>query len=379
MHRAISIVLLSLATAAQAQFNVIHNFTRETGPARGTGIDNGVVYGYTDLPPVSLETNTPPFFLTVSFNLDGTEFRSVARNHQRPLLGPSTRPLSFADGQFWAFGIDGEGVSRFETATLQDEQLQRGFEGAHPVALGDRIYSNRINFSGPFFELWSSNFDGSDFRILRQTNGPLSVVEPHDGRIFAAAGANAPGTGDPFPGEIFSMNPDGSDYTQILSVDSPIFSLAFGEQGIFGLGRGGLIRVDYDGENFEVVDKTMAGTRIVADEENVYGVAGSKIFRYAQDGSSGVEIIHAFSEGPENSTRPNSDLTVFGSTLFGSTFEGGANDQGIYYSIATDAPSIGGSANPPGGVVPEPSSGMVWTMLLVVFIARQRMRGHCLQ
>ena len=121
----------------------------------------------------------------------------------------------------------------------------------------------------------------------------------------------------------------------------------------------------------------------MADENSVYGIddqinGPDTIFRYAQDGTSDVEVIHEFGDGPENGLRPNSDLSIIDSTLYGSAEQGGANEAGIFYSIDTNSPAINMPPTGGGGAVPEPSSGFVWGLLLVTSMtarwAKQRFK-----
>ena len=64
------------------------------------------------------------------------------------------------------------------------------------------------------------------------------------------------------------------------------------------------------------------------------GGAGT-IFQINLDGT-GLTILHNFTGGPSDGANPLGSLTLSGSTLYGMTFSGGANNDGTIFKVNTD-------------------------------------------
>ena len=69
---------------------------------------------------------------------------------------------------------------------------------------------------------------------------------------------------------------------------------------------------------------------------------GGTIFKIGTDGS-GYEVLHSFIGGSSDGFEPYeySGLTILGSTLYGITFNGGSNNKGTLFSINTDGSDFG--------------------------------------
>jgi uncharacterized repeat protein (TIGR03803 family) len=147
-------------------------------------------------------------------------------------------------------------------------------------------------------------------------------------------------------GVVFTINTDGSGYTNLHEFT-----------GGPNDGRnpyGSLIRIG----------GTLYGmTRYGGD--NDYGV----VFKVSSTGS-GYTHLHEFSGGPGDGREPFDSLGRAGFTLYGSTYWGGASDDGVLFSIETDgsnytnlheyAGSPGGGNHPKG--TPWPTGGLVYDL-----------------
>ena len=245
--------------------------------------------------------------------------------------------------------------------------------------------------------------DGTDVRTFRgEIESPASAPLAFDGaRLFGATWPSfgfTPGEELDGVGMIYSVNPDGTDFRVLRDTGiASISSLSVQAGTIYGLEdtlegtrigpegplAGNLFSIGTDGTNYRVLHEFQGGpadgqnaSRVVTNGDQLFGVTrtggtenAGTIFRSNLDGSD-YEIIHRFGAGPFNGVFPNSDLVVIGSSLYGSTLEGGAFDAtqplgggGIVYSIETDA-----------NAVPEPTSSLVWLTLIGVtaFAARVR-------
>ncbi len=163
--------------------------------------------------------------------------------------------------------------------------------------------------------VFSMNTDGSDFQLPHSFLGPSS-----DGSVPAASltlvGSTLFGVtyqgGSHNDGTIFSMNPDGSDYQVLYS-----FS---GTDG-------------YEPESdLTLVGSTLYGTTISGGS----GGDGTVFSINTNDNpnNTGFRVLHSFSgaDGQE----PQVGLTLVGSTLYGATFLGGSSDKGTVFSINTN-------------------------------------------
>ena len=113
-------------------------------------------------------------------------------------------------------------------------------------------------------------------------------------------------------GVVYSMNLDGSGY-QVL------------HEFAGGAGDGGEPR-----GSLTLSDSTLYGVTYVG------GSTGQgTIFSIATDGT-GFAVLHEFAGGAGDGEYPNGSLTLSGSTLYGTTVQGGALDYGTIFSIATD-------------------------------------------
>ncbi|HEY1718450.1 MAG TPA: choice-of-anchor tandem repeat GloVer-containing protein [Verrucomicrobiae bacterium] len=237
------------------------------------------------------------------------------------------------------------------------------------AASGSKLYGSAseggTNGTGMIF---SMNTDGSGFTNLYS----FSSAATTDGRapdarllvsgntlygVCAGGGVNGHGT-------VFRVNTDGSSFTNLHSFSS------------FGTGGGGELEFG-EGPNsdgaFPEATLTLSGT-------NLYGVANDggangngTIFRVSTDGSS-FGVIYTFSGSPNGITNsdggnPYGNLVLSGTTLYGTTLSGGTMGNGTIYNISiinsnfTTMHSFGGQifSGPLAGQTDgiEPGAGLV--------------------
>lgn len=208
----------------------------------------------------------------------------------------------------------------------------------HLIAVDGRLYGmtagDHINNMGMIFSIAP---DGSDYTILRHFEGKAADPDqpgdgqwPHGSLLFWndllygitwAGGCvwnlcdNQDNTGC---GTLFSLKPDGSDYNVFWR-----FSCGNGDEGL-----------------------ALPNAHFVSDGNRLYSTAsvggpygfpgGGGVFAIQPDGT-GFDILHLFDENnTDEGYEPTGGLALKGDYLYGTTYFGGAYDQGTVFSIRTD-------------------------------------------
>jgi uncharacterized repeat protein (TIGR03803 family) len=295
-----------------------------------------------------------------SMNTDGTDFRllHVFPSELIPLPG-GTYEILHPDGIY----PDSE-------LTLQGTKLF----GTTPI-------SGRNNWG----TLYSMNTDGSDFTVLvafdRDDGSIPSEALTLDGStLFGTTRFGGREFG--FRGTIYSVNTDGTGYTRLHE-----FALAYPNgpdpnaltligSTLFGTTSGGdrhpgtIFKMNTDGTGFELQHEFAGGADdgskpyagMINNGSTLFGTTGSggdhdagTIFSINTDGT-GFTLLHEFAGGPDDGARPESILTISGSTLFGTTYYGGDHNFGTVFSIETDGTGFTLLHEFAGTFVPEPSA-----------------------
>ena len=111
-----------------------------------------------------------------------------------------------------------------------------------------------------------------------------------------------------------------------------------------------------------LVGSTLFGTTACGSSTNE-----GTVFSINTDGA-GFQVLHSFSGGPTDGASPEAALTLVGSTLFGTTANGGiSNDDGTVFSIETDGADFqvlhSFSGEPADGASPKASLTLVGSTL----------------
>jgi len=190
-------------------------------------------------------------------------------------------------------------------------------------------------------------------------------------------------------GVIFKINTDGSDYTNlhffaggINDGDFPWDSLTLSGDTLYGMtyvggdsDQGVIFQMKTDGSDFTLIHEFAGGNDDGARPVDNLTLSGSTlfgttfmggdsglgvVFRINTDGS-GYTNLHDFAGGSDDGKYPTGSLTLSGSKLYGTTQQGGASDNGVIFEIETDGSGYihlhdfaGGSddgKNPTGGLL----------------------------
>ncbi len=209
--------------------------------------------------------------------------------------------------------------------------------------------------------------DGTNYTKLLDFDGASKGSNPqgeliYDG-TFLYGITRTGGTDD--VGVIFKIKPDGSSYTKILDFDLAVYggsswgslysdgTSLYGTTEYGGANSIGLIfKVSKDGSNFvKLVECAVSATgnsprgSLISDGTYLYGLTTyggandeGAIFKVMPNGS-GFTKLHDFAL-TSSGKAPHGALTLIGSTLYGLTVEGGANDMGTLFKIETNGSSF---------------------------------------
>lgn len=231
--------------------------------------------------------------------------------------------------------------------------------------------------------------DGTGFRVLHSFAGGSSDGKTPLGSLVLSGstlyGMTCLG-GSSDAGTIFKINTDGTGFGLLHSFSGvsgegryPFGSLIVSGATLYGMTSdsganfyGTVFKINADGTGFRVLH-SFAGAP--SDGEKPYGslvLCGSTmygmtyfgggsdygtIFKINTDGT-GYSLLHSFTTGPVDGSRPLGALVSSGSTLYGMTNMGGASDNGTIFKINTNGTgfallySFSGGSN---GSLPEGS------------------------
>lgn len=245
----------------------------------------------------------------------------------------------------------------FQVLHSFDGYFSYGFAPLTPI--GSKIYG--VTQHGPYDSgaAFSMNLDGSDYQELHAFEFGGMYAFGYAGLTLAGSklfGTAADG-GAYNGGIIYSMNLDGTDYQVQHSFDSsgwePHAGLTLAGSKLYGTASSGVaFSLNLDGTDYQVLhgfvgndfgqgdgatpqaDLTIIGSKIYGTTTAGGLDFGGTAFSMNLDGSS-YRILHSFPGFGKNGTSNPSGLTIVGSTLYGTTTQGGGGS-GTIFSMNLD-------------------------------------------
>jgi uncharacterized repeat protein (TIGR03803 family) len=224
--------------------------------------------------------------------------------------------------------------------------LVKSFDGVvigAPAGLtlsGDTLFgtagSGGPNANGGVYKV---NTNGSGFTVLMEGGGPLDEPLVVGNTLY----------GNTQDGVVFKMNTDGTGFNVLCSIgtNAPLNRLALSGNTLYGIAyagtnypAGAIYKVNTDGTGFGVVayltDPRLGfstGSRggLLISGSTIYGATRSAIFQISTNGT-GFAVIKAFGPPPDGD-EPHGDLTLVGTTLYGSTAAGGETGEGTVFRL----------------------------------------------
>ena len=248
-------------------------------------------------------------------------------------------------------------------------------DGSQPLgtlALSGGALYGMANSGGTngFGTIFKVGLDGGGFTLLHTfANGAADGKAPSGSLIIAgdtiygatsAGGANGWGT-------VFRMNTNGTGYLNLHSFAnvttdgrSPYGSVTLAGATLYGMtgfGGGGsgnvgtVFKVNTDGTGFSLLHSFGGGATdgsqpfyggLVISGSTLYGMTqfggtgnGGTIFKINTNGT-GFGLLHSFTGGANDGSKPEDSLTLSNGTLYGMTYYGGSNDLGVVFRLNLD-------------------------------------------
>jgi uncharacterized repeat protein (TIGR03803 family) len=218
-------------------------------------------------------------------------------------------------------------VAQAQTYSILHPFVGGGSDGAQPcsnVVIGDSTLYGMTEMGGTagYGTVFKIGANGGGFSVLHSFaggsgdgSGPLGGLVVGGSTLYGMTGWGG-GAGDAYGyGAVFKIGADGNGF------------------GLLHSFTGGS-----DGRNPAYSSLVLSGTTLYGMTE--YGGSSSSfgsgtIFKVGIDGS-GYTVLHSFTGGSNDGADPHGGLTVVGTTLYGLTKAGGASDHGTLFKIGAD-------------------------------------------
>jgi len=364
-------------------FTLLHSFSEgETdngdAPVYGVIADGSTLYGVTEEggpyrkgTVYSVGTDGSGFTILHFFQYDGDggtpEYERLVSDGQR-LYGTTYQGGDADRGTVFATEFDGSGHTTLHSFLGRDD------DGAYPYGgldlSGSTLYGlTTQGGSGNEGVAFSIGTDGSGFTLLHTftsdtDNGraPYGVPVVDGSTLY---GLTVDG-GQYGWGTAFSLGIDGSAFTilhhfnplDLADAASPYGGVILGGSTLYGMtyyggseGRGTVFSLGTDGSAFTLLHGFTWGTGdggypfcndLILDGSTLYGMSTKGgadnhgvVFSLGADGSD-FTVLHEFQGGTSDGRAPTGALALDGSTLYGMTPEGGTDGGGVIFSVETD-------------------------------------------
>jgi uncharacterized repeat protein (TIGR03803 family) len=215
--------------------------------------------------------------------------------------------------------------------------------------------------------LGSATVQAQVFKVLHTFNGGVDGQDPLGSLTVSGSTlyGMTPQGGIPYHvgyGMVFKINTDGTGYIPLHTFagrptdgDNPHGSLTLSGSTLYGMtfqggihGYGTVFKMNTNGTGYSILhhfggrgDGQRPNGSLILSGSTLYGMTqygGNRgygtVFKMNTNGT-GFTILHSFAGGTQDGSNPLDSLTLSGSTLYGMTECGGANDQGTVFKLNT--------------------------------------------
>jgi uncharacterized repeat protein (TIGR03803 family) len=395
-------------------FKTLHSFTNGSdgyGPVGGLVLSGNTLYGTT------LGMGGTVF----SVNIDGTGFTTLCGLYGGPsgtlilsgktLYGTTTEGGDLNEGMVFRVNTDGTGFTNLYSfySLLGDGDGTGAFPVGGLILSGSTLYGtascSEVYDGGPFGAgtVFAVNTDGTGFNVLHSFNF-YDGYAPHGPLILSGNSLYGSASGGGGAGTVFAVNTDGTGFTNLFSAgpgpqDGLILSgnILYGTEGGGGPSDNGTVYAintnltgftilhsfaDSTGYSINVTNSdgadpapglTLAGYTLYGSMVTG-GTSGNGTVYAINTNGTGFTVLHIFSAlSGSNYTNsdgasPSAGLTLWGNTLYGTTYEGGSSGYGTVFSLS------GGSIIGPVVVattsLPSGTNGVGYNQTLAAFGGR---------
>ena len=308
------------------------------------------------------------------FNNEGVEPWASLVLESNTLYGTTQKGGINGSGTVFKMNTDGTGF----TALHHFSGLST--DGRPPVgrlvASGNVLYgATKSGGQYGYGAVFAINIDGTGFTnlysfsppplpIVNYARNPMAGLLLSDNILYGVSGLTADNT---YPGTVFRLNTDGTGFTKLHdfvgSSDGayPEAELVLAGDTLYGTaGHGGaslkgtIFKVKTNGTAFMTLhhftdnghypytngDGAFPSSALIVSGDMLYGTttAGGTsdygtVFAIKTDGTS-FTTVHNFAGGPTDGGTPYPGVILSGNTLYGTTYWGGARDNGLVFSIS---------------------------------------------
>jgi uncharacterized repeat protein (TIGR03803 family) len=335
-------------------------------PTRGFVMSGSVLFGttssggvYSDGVVFRINTDGSGYLKLLDFNgPNGSNPWSTPNLSGSTLFGTTYSGGSNSKGVLFKINIDGSGFNKL----IDFDGINYGANPYHSLTISGSVlygttYYGGLNNSGVIFKI---NTGGTGYTKLLDFSGnngayPISPLTLSGSILYGMTSMG--GTAD--KGAIFKINTDGTGYYKILSCKNspsgiyPFFSKfvsdgtwLYGTTKKGGIGFGVVYKIRTDGTGYIKLfdcDGNNYGSNplgMVLSGSTLFGVTNSGganndgiIFKINTDGTGFTKLLDF--DRTNNGAFPNVPM-LSGSTLYGTTTYGGINDEGVIYKVNTD-------------------------------------------
>ena len=357
-------------------FTVLHTFTGGSDGARPTA---GLILSGDTLYGTTLDGGSPSNGVVFSVSTNGTGFTSLHRFSGgsdgvwpwaglvlsgNTLYGTTFEGGNSGAGTVFRVNTDGTGFASLHSFTF-------GGDGSFPlgelVLSGNTLYGTAsTGGKSGVGTVFSLNTDGTGFAILYSFSGGSDGSQPHGGLVLY--GNTLYGTtynGGSFDdGAVFRINTDGTGFRTLYSFTGgsdgflPNAGLVLSGNTLYGTALNGAIsdngtvfRVNTDGTGFTILHSFSGGGEggvpyggLILSGDILYGTAAygggsgdGTVFSLNTDGT-GFTTLWSLN-GARDGAYPQAGLTLSGTALYGTAYEGGSLGAGTVFGLQLPAPT----------------------------------------
>jgi uncharacterized repeat protein (TIGR03803 family) len=276
------------------------------------------------------------------------------------LFGTASSVLGSGWGAVFKVNTDGTGFTNLHSFTATSGLHNTNSDGANPAAAlalsGSTLYGTAPNGGGSGNgTVFKVNMDGTGFTNLHGFTAPSGLSSTNGDGANPAAGlalsgntlyGTSPNGGSSGSGTVFRVNTDGTGFTTLHGFTA----------------MSGLSNTNGDGAN-PAAGLALSGSTLYGTTPNGGSSGSGTVFRVNTDGT-GFTTLHGFTamSGLSNTNRdganPAAGLALSGSTLYGTTPNGGSSGSGTVFRVNTDGTGYTVLKNFTGSDGANPAAGV---------------------